>query len=295
MPEPARKARRPSLPIAGATPNKRGVAPPTSRAFARRRVLSYLHSRGEEITYLSARELGKRCGASESTVIRAVQSLGYAGYPSYQADVRNERMRRKTTVERFAQAHGPDPVERAFAADVENLRLTWERLERGAIERAAALLAQADRVWVLGLRSSHAVAVLLHHGLSFLGFDAHLLKPGHGDLLDDAGHVAATDLVVAVALPRYTRQTVEACALAHRRGATVVAITDGDDSPLAPMADLVLPVAYRLEGFIESFTAATCLAQALVLAVAETMGPQTLRILEQREALWSEWSIYWNG
>ena len=264
------------------------------RPSPRRRVLSYLRSHGDEITYLSARKLGERCGVSESTVIRAVQSLGYEGYPAYQSFLRSERLHRRTTVERFAKAYGPDPVERAFARDVENLRLTWEGIDREAVAKAARLLAGAPQVWVLGLRSSHAVAVLLHHGLSFLGVRAHLLTPGHGDLVDDAAGISGSDVAVVVALPRYTRQTVEAAALVHGRGATVIAVTDGADSPLAPLADLVLPVAYDLEGFIESFTAATCLAQALLLFVAEERGTEALRALEHRAALRSEWNVYWD-
>ncbi len=278
-------------------PHPRGKRRPAGslQSSPRRRVLSYLRSHGDEITYLSARKLGALCGVSESTVIRAVQSLGYEGYPAYQSFVRGERLHRRTTVERFAQAHGPDPVERAFARDVENLRLTWEGLDREAVARASRLLAHAPGVWVLGLRSAHAPAVLLHHGLSFLGIRAHLLTPGHGDLVDDAAGLSAADVAVVIALPRYTRQTVEAAALVHGRGATVIAVTDGADSPLAPLADLVLPVAYDLEGFIESFTPATCLAQALLLSVAEERGPEALRALERREALWSECNVYWDG
>ncbi len=128
------------------------------RPSPRRRVLSYLRSHGDEITYLSARKLGERCGVSESTVIRAVQSLGYEGYPAYQSLLRAERLHRRTTVERFAKAHGPDPVERAFARDVENLRLTWEGLDRGAVARAARLLASAPQVWAVWL-----YAALVHH------------------------------------------------------------------------------------------------------------------------------------
>jgi DNA-binding MurR/RpiR family transcriptional regulator len=258
-------------------------------------VLSYSEAHPDEVSYLSARALGERCGVSESTVIRAVQELGFRGYPDYQEQVRRRLSHRRTTVERFSAAHGSDPFARTFARDLENLKLTWEGLSRPAMDRAARLLSEAERVWLLGLRSSYSVAVLLHQGLSFLEVDARPLLPGYGDLWDDASALGKRDTLVAIALPRYTRLTIEAARVAHDRGARVVAITDGPSSPLAGLADVLLPVAYGLSGYVESFTAAVCLAQALLLAVAENKGARGLEALRRKEELWADWKVYWES
>lgn len=268
---------------------------PQGISGARRTVLAYAEAHPDEAAFLSARELGERCGVSESTVIRAVQARGYAGYPEYQARARGEVARRRTTVERFSADHGTDPVARAFSKDIENLRVTWEALSPEAMRRAAELIAGAPRVWLLGLRMAHAPAILLKEGLSFLGLDARLLAPAHGTLLDDALAIRPADAMVAIALPRYTRQTVEAAALARTRGARLVALTDGAASPLAPMSEAVLAVEYGLEGYVESFTATTCLCQALLLTVAQLRGRDALAALRSKEALWAEWNVYWEG
>ncbi|MEW6488874.1 MAG: MurR/RpiR family transcriptional regulator [Thermodesulfobacteriota bacterium] len=260
---------------------------------ARRGVIAYAEAHAEEASYLSARELGRRCGASESTVIRAVQERGYPGFPAFQEELRAAVVRRRTTVERLTARGEADPLARAFARDIDNLRDTWDRLSPQAFERAAVLLAGGARTWLLGLRTPHAVAVLLREGLSYLGIDARLLVPGTGDIWDGVDRVQPGDVVVAVTFPRYTRAVVEAAALARRRGARLIALTDGPASPLAAEAEVLLPAAYGLDGYIESFTACACLAQALLLEVSRRMGPRAREALEEKETLWAERGVYW--
>jgi len=263
-----------------------------SRSRPRDRVLAFAQAHPEEASYLTARELGERLGISESTVIRAVQASGFSGYPEFQRRLRQNLVGRRTTVERFT-IHG-DPLSRSFSRDIENLRETWTDMPKGEFWKAAHLLAGAQRVWVFGLRMSHATAVVLELGLSFLGVNARLLAPRTADVWDQFARVAPGDVVVAISFPRYTRIAVEGAALARRQGSTVVAITDGPDSPLAPHAHVLLPAAYGIDGYVESFTASISLAQALLLAVGEVRGDDGLKALEAREEIWERQNVYWN-
>ncbi len=258
----------------------------------RDRVLAYARRHPQEASYLTARELGERCGVSESTVIRAVQAAGFAGYPDFQRYVRRTLLPRATTVERFVHSGG-DPLDRAFGRDIENLRHTWRTIPPGTFWQAARLLAEADRVWVLGLRMSHATAVVLELGLSFLGINARLLAPRTGDVWDQIARLEPEDVLAVVSFPRYTRIAVEGTELARQRGVTVVAITDSHDSPLARCADVVLTAAYGIDGYVESFTASISLAQALLLAVGQLRGRRAREALQAREALWARQNVYW--
>jgi len=259
---------------------------------SRDRVLAYARRHPQEASYLTARELGERCGVSESTVIRAVQAAGFSGYPDFQRYVRRTLLPRATTVERFAASSG-DPLDRAFARDIENLRDTWRGIPPSVFWRAARLLAHAERVWVLGLRMSHATAVVLELGLSFLGINARLLAPRTGDVWDQIARLEPDDVLTVVSFPRYTRIAVEGTGLARQRGVTVVAITDSHESPLARHADVVLTAAYGIDGYVESFTASISLAQALLLAVGQLRGEAGLKALQAREELWALQNVYW--
>jgi DNA-binding MurR/RpiR family transcriptional regulator len=72
----------------------------------------------------------------------------------------------------------------------------------------------------------------------------------------------------------------------------VGAITDSPLSPLARHAHWVLTAHCELDSFIESFTAATSLVNALLTAISIQDPKKTLRILREREALWEEKGVY---
>ena len=267
----------------------------TPAAKPRHLVLEYAEAHPEEVSYLSARQLGERCGVSDSTVIRAVQSIGHRGYPQYQQWLRKNLERRRTTVERFSSTNKEDPLAKGFVRDMANLQTTWETLSREAFDQAVDLLSQARRVWLLGLRMAHAAAVIMKEGLSFLGTDVFLLAAGNGDLWDEVSAVKPGDVFVCIGLPRYTRISVELADYAKRKGARMIAVTDGATSPLAAIADAWLGVSYELDGYIESFTSSVSLSQALLVAVSRAKGDQGLTTLREKEKLWEAKQVYWRS
>lgn len=267
----------------------------THAAKSRHRVMEYAEAHPEEVSYLSAKQLGERCGVSDSTVIRAVQSIGHRGYPQYQKWLRKNLERRRTTVERFSATNKEDPLANGFVRDIANLQTTWETISREAFDQAVDMLSQARRVWILGLRMAHATAVIMKEGLSFLGTDVFLLAAGNGDLWDEVSAVKQGDVFVCIGLPRYTQISVELADYAQRKGARMIAITDGATSPLAAMADVWLGVFYKLDGYIESFTSAVSLSQALLVAVSRAKGSQGLAALREKEKLWEAKQVYWRA
>ena len=159
-------------------------------------------------------------------------------------------------------------------------------------ERAVADLQSAKRIFVVGLRGAHAPALTLATYLRFLGKQAHLLVPGHGEMWDILQGLGRSDLVVGISFPRYTQITLEVLQHARMKRARVGAITDSPLSPLARYAHWVLTAHCELDSFIESFTAATSLVNALLTAMSIQDPGKTLRILRQREALWEGKGVY---
>ncbi len=260
---------------------------------AQNSVLIYLESHTEEASYLSAGEIAKRCGVSDSTVIRAVQSIGHEGYPKYQKWLRKDLTHRRTTVERFTHAHKKNFLAKNFSKDLENIRTTWEMIQEDSFNSVTKLIANAPRVWLLGLRMAHSVAVILKEGLVFLGIDVRMLLAGNGDFWDEASALTKDDVIITIGLPRYTRITIDLTTYAQSKGARVVAITNGPQSPLAKLAEFSFTIAYGLEGYIESYTAAISFAQALLVGVSNEKGSEGLSALNKKEKLWAEQKVYY--
>jgi DNA-binding MurR/RpiR family transcriptional regulator len=194
------------------------------------------------------------------------------------------------TVDHVGQAG--DVVVKVLQEDIQNLSQTLRNLPIEVFEQAVTDIEKAKRIFVVGLRGAHAPALTLATYLRFLGKQAHLLVPGHGELWDILQGLEKTDLVIGISLPRYTSITVEVLEHARRQRARVGAITDSPLSPLARHAHWVLTAECQLDSFIESFTAATSLVNALLTAMSIQKPGKTLRILRERERLWEEKGVY---
>jgi DNA-binding MurR/RpiR family transcriptional regulator len=264
---------------------------------AQHRIMQYIMDQYEEAIFLTASQLARRVGVSEASVVRLAQALGFDGYPGMQKKFREGLQNRLTTVTRLEQTvdhvgQVGDVLVKVLQEDIQNLSQTLRDLPIDIFEQAVADMQAAKRIFVVGLRGAHAPALTLATYLRFLGKQAQLLTPGHGELWDIFQGLGRTDLVVGISFPRYTRITVEILEHGRRQRARVGAITDSPLSPLARHAHWVLTAQCQLDSFIESFTAATSLVNALLTAISIQDPEKTLRILGEREALWEEKGVY---
>lgn len=264
---------------------------------AQRRIMQYIIEHYEEAIFLTASQLAQKVGVSEATVVRLAQALGFQGYPGMQRKFRQGLQDRLSTVTRLEHTvdhvrQTGDIVLRVLQEDIHNLSQTLRNLSLDTFERAVTDMQSAERVFVVGLRGAHAPALTLATYLRFLGKQAHLLVPGHGEMWDILQGLGSPDLVVGISFPRYTQTTVEVLQHSRKKRARVGAITDSPLSPLARYANWVLTAHCQLDSFIESFTAATSLINALLTAMSIQDPGKTLRILREREALWEEKGVY---
>ena len=264
---------------------------------AQRRIMQYIVDHYDEAIFLTASQLAGKAGVSEATVVRLAQALGFDGYPDMQRKFRQGLQDRLSTVTRLEHTvdhvgKTGDVVVKVLQEDIHNLSQTLKNISLDIFERAVADLQSAKRIYVVGLRGAHAPALTLATYLRFLGKEAHLLVPGHGEMWDIVQGLGRSDLVVGISFPRYTQVTLEVLQHARKKRARVGAITDSPLSPLARHAHWVLTATCRLDSYIESFTAATSLINALLTAMSIREPEKTLRILRQREALWEEKEVY---
>ncbi len=266
-------------------------------SHAQRKLARYIVDHYEEAIFHTARDLSEKVGVSEATVVRLAQRLGYSGYPAMQKAIREDMHNRLSTVTRLEKsirnARPDDSIPaKVMQQEIQNLTLTLSDISLDAFDQAVDSLLKARRIFVIGLRGAHAPAITLDLYLRYLNRNSHLVTPGFGDVWDSIHDVGADDLVIGISFLRYSRETVEAVEFAHGQGAHVGVITDSVVSPLAACADWVLTARCRLDSFIESFTAAMGIVNALLTAVSVQDPEETVKILKEREALWKSREIY---
>lgn len=261
---------------------------------AQRHVIDHLLRDTRYAAVTSGAGVAKALGVSESTVTRAAQALGFAGYPDFQMHLRAHFATR--TPERLASAVtelGDDPVAaavRVMLEDAANVRQTAEDLVPEDVTAAIDALVAARSVSIFGSRGSFGVALMLGVGLQLLLPDARILHQTAGNLPDQLLSMSGDDALVAVSLRRVDRVTISVLKHARRVGAATIIITDHRSSTVTRLADIPLVVRPAPLRLTPSYAAAASLVNALITAMSLRLRDQSQPRLQLAETLWRDFA-----
>ena len=118
-------------------------------------------------------------------------------------------------------------VQSTLHSGAEQAQTAATLLSTDALDAAAACLTNARHIAVLG---SDVSAYLAGYFASYAGLfrprvESLTLAGGASESQRKLMMLGPDDALLAISLPRYSRQTLELCALAHDRGIPVIAIT----------------------------------------------------------------------
>jgi DNA-binding MurR/RpiR family transcriptional regulator len=271
----------------------------TNLTEVQRRILSYMMDNFEHAIFLNASKIAKKAGASEASVVRLAQTLGFDGYPAMQRELQRHFHYRLSTVNRLVIAEKElddeqDIFVKVMQEDVQNLAETLRGMSRQTFNQAVSDIWSARRVFVLGVKEAHAPALVLANTLKRFMKGIKLLVPRDGDVWDDVFDIESKDLIIGISFPRYARLTVEILKYAHEHGARVGAITDSLVSPLAAYADWVLPARCKMESVFITFTSTMSVINSLITALSLKNTKSTMRKMKELELLWKEKQIYFS-
>ena len=262
-----------------------------------KRIAAFILDSYDKAAFMTASRLGKKVGVSESTVVRFAAELGYDGYPDMQKSLQKMIRNRLTSVQRIEVTNDrigdQDLVSMVLQSDMEKIRLTLEELDRDAFDHAVKAIVSAKRIYIIGVRSSSAIA-------SFLGFYFNLIFDNvvnvtagtASEMFEHLLRVGEDDVVIGVSFPRYSSRTVQAMSFARDRKATTVAITDSEASPLAPICRYTLKARSDMASFGDSLVAPLSLVNALLVAVSRAKNDDLANTFQTLERIWEDYGVY---
>jgi DNA-binding MurR/RpiR family transcriptional regulator len=273
----------------------RGLSPTLSRG--QRAVVEFFVGHCDRAVFLTSTQMAREVSVSEATVVRTARALGFSGYPEFRTAFRTYFVERMSTVTRVRLTAAPRRTEsyiidEVLRTDLTNLEATRVRLDHKALGQAAEMIGGARHVYVIGMRSAHALAWLLHFSLTLILANSRVVTLGAADVSEQLGRVGPEDVVVGITFERYTRATVELFRGCLAKGARGIALTDKPTSPLAEGAAVVLEAQTRLSSFIDSWVGPTALINVLVTLVAAKRRRKVLRTLADHEDEWRRHRTY---
>ena len=244
---------------------------------------------------VSAPELAAAIGISESTITRAAQTLGFAGFPDLQRHLRSHfvaPVQERLTPLRAREFTGAALSTRVMLDDAAHIREMAEDLSPAIFATIADAFVAARRVYVYGERGSYGLSLMLTMGLRLVLDDVRSLSLGAGDLPDQLIGMGKGDVLVAVSFRRVDERTVKVMRHARDANATVVALTDHRSGPAARAADIALIAHTGALRLMPTFAPGASLVNALLEEVADRTRDSASHRLKEAEALWHEFGAY---
>ncbi|HZP20018.1 MAG TPA: MurR/RpiR family transcriptional regulator [Bauldia sp.] len=236
----------------------------------------------DEIAFGTVASVASQAKVQPSTLIRFAQTIGYAGFTDLQDVFRAQlKSRWPDYRERIARlgdrkVKGKTPAGDLLEGFTESALASIERVRSSVsdeeLDRAAAILAAADTILLLGLRRAFPVCAYLAYALGKLGLRAHLVDQVGALAPEQVGGAGKNDALVAVSFTPYWPMTVELTRQAAERKVPVIAITDSPFSPLAPSATVQLEIVEADYSGFRSLSATLCVAMALAVAAGARRG-----------------------
>ena len=253
------------------------------------RVADFILEDPTSCAFMTSEQIGRRIGVSESTIIRFATMLGFRGYPEFQDSCR-EIIREKLSPAKKIEQSSIDNKDKekshwlSFEKDLGNLQYTIDANSDEDFEAAIEALLAARQIWVMGLRRSYSMAHMFGFLLNQALSNATVLGFGADEIPDQISAIHSDDVLVAISMPRYSRETVDVAKKVVELGVKVICITDTLTSPLARTSNIVFRAANEMPGFHLSNVGIVAVLNALLVGIsmgAEERVKDNLSRLEQ--------------
>ena len=276
---------------------KRMINSMESLSKSRRRIAKYVLDNFDTAPFMTASKLAEVVNTSESTVVRFAVELGFDGYPEMAKAMQEQALYNLTAAQRLKMANESidrgDVLKSVLKADINRIKETMDDIDRGTFDGVIDKLLTARKIYILGVRSSAALAMYLGFYFNLIFENVNLVQTtSASEVFEQILGVDEGDVIIGISFPRYSKRTSKAMEYAGKKGAYVVAISDSVNSPVAKWADSTLVARSDMTSFVDSLTAPLSVINALIVGVGLKREDKVLGTLRTLEKIWDEYQVY---
>lgn len=253
------------------------------------------------IAMYSMRAIAKQAGVRHNAMVRLAQELGFEGYDQFRDLFRNSitrgddaswLARAQSVRERFPVGSNSEIVGEHVLQELENLQYTFDESIAGKLNDAIRLIHNAQKVYVLGLRSMFPLAYYFHYTLRMFDPRSVLLTGLGGALADDLRTAGDKDVLLVFSYRPYAMDTVTAVEFAQRRRCKVITITDSEMSPVITDKGVNILVKNNAASLITSLLPAFSVAQMIATMLLAEGGQRAIQRLEETQEQLDRFRVY---
>lgn len=278
----------------------------TQLTKTQKEVAEYILTHPQEMTYLTAAQIGKEVGVSETTVIRTAMNLGFRKFSDLQEayqtafqEAYQTAFRKKRTLSRLEESTTgldsiPAALYKSFQQDLENIRFTLESIDHDQFQQFIQRITEARNIFVIGSRSTSADAFFLGFNLNNLLGNVHTVTSMGPDMEDCFRYADEQSLAIGFGYPRYAKKTMDALRYLKHKKATIAVITDSIRSPLLELGNFSFLTEIKSYTSVDSHAASFALINAIISAVSYHAKDRVVQMLNLLEDYYADFQVFSN-
>lgn len=248
----------------------------------------------------SIRETARKAHVSTYTFVKIAKYLDFDSFEDLRKPYRHALVASSSSaVEKdwLVELRRQSEAGQIYADAAENtLSIVGNSLERQQLqelENIVEMLISARSVYLTAVRSSYSVAYYLYY-VGRMALPTLQLIPRHqNSAIDDLNDASTGDVLIAITVTPYSRETIEACEFAKKRGVKLVLLTD------SPVVSPDLEPDYTLVASVLSthhfgcFSGMMAMVELLIALLMKKGGDSALKRIKSYEKLRIENNAYW--
>jgi DNA-binding MurR/RpiR family transcriptional regulator len=261
------------------------------------KIASYLIENYEKAAFLTATQLAKEIGVSQPTVIRFAQFLGFSSYGIFTKAFQDLLKENLTSTDRLniSLGEGQSMNEgnmNIISREIRTFELFANSFPQDEFQRLVEQICDSNKIYIVGTRGSASLSQYFAYFLGKIKKKVYSITAGSTSEYEKLISLQTRDLVIAIAFPRYPRETVEIIRFCHERRIKVAGITDKLESPLADLSKILIIIPITFSTIFDSYSSAFCLFNMIVTEVGRLNRKESEELIREFEALAKKIKIF---
>ncbi len=173
------------------------------------------------------------------------------------------------------------------------VRRSLERQSVKQLDEIVEMLISANKVYLTAVRSSYSIAYYLHY-VGRMALPSLQLIPRHmNSAIDDLNDANPGDVLIAITITPYSRETVSACEYAKKKGVKLLIISDSEVVSHQFSSDHTLVASVLSTHNFGCFSGMMSVVELLVAMLMYRGGSEALERIKSYENIRIENNAYW--
>lgn len=246
------------------------------------------------------RETARKASVSTYTLVNMSKKMGFDSFDSFRSPFRHALISTANDSAALLNLRGvpgregsPGIFKNAAQNSLSIAARSLERQDEAELERLTDMLFGARHVYLTAVRSSYAMAYYFHYVGRMALPNMELIPRHHNSAIDDLNDAGSQDVLIAITVTPYSRETIEACQFARKRGVRLVLISDSEVVSPEFDPEFTLATSVTSSHHFGSFVGMLSVLEGLVAMLFARGGDAARKRIRSYEKIRLENNAYW--